>query len=134
VTEPAADRQSTYQRRAEKCRRGVARTGYVAAGLGGIGLFGAGDVASQVFQNAGVLRALFFSAVLIAGAALACAYYSFEWEAVRIERSMADGVLVAGEPIPADWGTPVAEHYFRVGLGLVILAGLILLAAAWWSM
>jgi hypothetical protein len=103
----------------------------VGAGLGGLALFGAGSLASETFADSALLAALFLTSALLAAAALAFAYYGFEWAAVQIERRIADGEIGGADGIPAEWRTPSAERLFRLALVLLVLAALLLLLAAW---
>jgi hypothetical protein len=125
----------TVARAIEICERRKALTLYIGAGgLGGLGLFGAGDLASWMFQRVPpIMSALFYSGILLGGFCLGRAYSGYEYRATSLKRQIDDGgklddTILADEVSPRE-----AKAFYGASMVLVTLAGIILLLTAWWS-
>jgi hypothetical protein len=131
-----AERETvTVARAIEICERRKALTLFIGGGgLGGLGLFGAGDLASWMFQRVSpVMSALFYSGVLFGGYCVGRAYTGYEYRETALKRQIDDGgkrddIIFADEVSPRE-----AKVFYGASLILVVLAGIILLLTAWLS-
>lgn len=128
--------QQTVQRGIDKCRRRKELTLFIGGGgLGGLALFGAGDLAGGFFQHVpGEVTAIFVTLALMSGLCLAFAYSGFEYEATLLERQVEDKKLLATGFLPATWRLPrPAEYSYRAATILIPCTGAWLLVAVWWA-
>ncbi|MFG1622518.1 hypothetical protein [Kribbella sp. NPDC049227] len=134
-SEPAADAatECDYSRQIAKYQRRMRLCFYFTGGLGGIALYGAGDVAAGVFNDRPFYRAVFFSLALGAGGLLGLAYGGFEWASTRLERLVEDGVVKKTDPYDRKKYPPprVRDWIYRGGTVLTVAAGGWLLFAVW---
>lgn len=111
----------------------ITRLTYMGAGLAGLGLFGAGDLADSVFRDHGVLRFAFLACAFLTAACLALG-----WEASL--RIRAEVVRDHGHELDADRGArelpeKITLYRRRAATLLVATAALFLAAAGlaeWW--
>jgi hypothetical protein len=128
--------RQTVQRGIDKCKRRKELTLYIGGGgLGGLALFGAGDLAGQFFQHVpGEVTAIFVTSALVSGLCLAFAYAGFEYEATLLERRIQDKEIAATDSLPTTWRLPrPAEHLYKAATILVVVTGVWLLVAVWWA-
>ncbi|MGY4954764.1 hypothetical protein [Streptomyces nigrescens] len=111
----------------------ITRLTYMGAGLAGLGLFGAGDLASSIFRDQGVLRFAFLACAFLTAACLALA-----WESSQ--RIRAEVVRDHSHELDASRGAKELPEkirlYRRRATFLLVATAALFLAAAglaeWW--
>ncbi|MFD7258400.1 hypothetical protein [Streptomyces sp. NPDC059874] len=114
-------RQAHYQ---------LTRLAYLAGGLAGLGLFGAGDLGSTIFTGLPWLRALFILSAMAAGVPLAKAWVKCLLLDAVIDREHGHELTASRgcEELP-----PIIQRYVRAAIVLIILSAVLLVVAAFWS-
>ncbi|TCC30507.1 MULTISPECIES: hypothetical protein [Kribbella] len=124
----------TFERQSEKYQRRAQLCTYLAGGLAGIALFGAGDVGNGLFSDVKPFyRAVFFTLAFSTGACLGMSYSGFQWAATVLRRLADDGVFRMTDPYDAvTYPAPMrTEFTYRIGSVLLCLTGAWLLVTAW---
>jgi hypothetical protein len=127
----------TVGRIIEICERRKALVLYLGGGgLGGLGIFGAGDAASGVWQTAPAMwRTLFFTFALLTAYCFARAYGGYEYQATQLARRIADGELDTTVRLSGREAMPVsAKVFYYASTILLVVTASCLLAAAWASL
>jgi hypothetical protein len=125
----------TVKRSIEICERRRTLCVYVAGGLGGLGLFGAGDAASAgVFGKApAFFLPLFLSTAILSGALIAWAYSGYEYHGVCLQRKVEDSQLQPSDVLQPRDSTPTEARisYLLGTIFLGVVAAVILVVASW---
>ncbi|MGI5292199.1 hypothetical protein ACQEVF_54120 [Nonomuraea polychroma] len=116
----------------DKYKRRKLLTVYLSGGLGGLGLFGAGDLAANIFSKSPALFApLFITFALTTAILFAFSYVGYEWQETLLLREFPkedDRWLT--ERV---WKPPArTEICYRAGFIFLGATGTCLLFAAWW--
>lgn len=108
---------------------------YVAAGVAGLGFIGSSDLCSRLLDAAPpVFDGAFLTADLVAAGFVALAYVGFRSEGKRLIRIKEDEGLSDSDPAPACFDRIGFKGLaYRLGLLLLVGAGLLLLVGAWWG-
>ncbi|MBB5856286.1 hypothetical protein ACFQ05_25760 [Amycolatopsis umgeniensis] len=124
----------TVRREIEVAERRKGLTLYLGGGgLGGLGLFGAGDVATGIWDRApGVLLPLFVTMVSVTGYCLARGYGGYEYRATTLERDIEDGKRKEADEV-GDTVSKAVKTYYTLAPVCLVLTAACLLVAVWWG-
>jgi hypothetical protein len=124
----------TVRREIEVAQRRKELTLYFGGGgLGGLGLFGAGDVATGIWARAPhVLLPLFITLILVTGYCLARGYSGYEYRATTLERDIKDGRRQETDDVGDAVSKAVKVYYTASTISLATTASCLLLAV-WWA-
>lgn len=124
----------TYGRQRQKYERRGQLCTYLTGGLGGVALLGAGDVANGLFLEVHpVLRAGFFTLVIVTGGLLGLAYTGFSWAKTVLDRLVEDGTVSDSATYDRTKYPPPrqADMLYRIATILVATTALWLMTTAW---
>jgi hypothetical protein len=115
-------------------RRRIISHAYAVA-LGGVGIFGAGDLGAKILVDlAPVFFApIFVTSVLVSAAVLAYAYGKFDWEITCIERGLKGGSLNDANRVAKSCAARSAETAYKLATLLLMVPPSVLLVATWWA-
>jgi hypothetical protein len=124
---PAVPYEMTWGWRKRQAEIDAQRMVYLGGGLAGLGLFGAGDMGANIFNEVQVLRALFVVFALITAAFLGLAWAADTAEVTKIEKQKYDLTAHTGgtelPPLPS-------RPFRRVAVLLLLATSLIFVAAS----
>lgn len=108
----------------------LTRLAYLAGGLAGLGLFGAGDVGNTIFTGLPWLRALFILSAMATGVPLARAWVKCLLVDALIDRDHGHELTASRgcEELP-----PVIQRCVRAAIVLIGLTAVLLVLAAFWT-
>ncbi|MEU1895761.1 hypothetical protein [Streptomyces pristinaespiralis] len=108
----------------------LTRLAYMAGGLAGLGLFGAGDLGNKIFTGLPWLRALFILGAMGAAVPLGLAWEKCLRAEAKIDRDHGHELAASrgSEDLPR-----IIRTCVRAAIVLIVLTAALLVMAAFWS-